>query len=234
MCIRDHFSSLLGPYGTISHGPFFPDFSEKRGRAQRPSVWSVTRGSASEQWSPKRPGDAHLAVSIRNHWRQLRRGWSPVPAIGLFYSARTASSPSPACQALDKKSWWEAKSLLASVVLAHRGWLRLSILTTDRFVFGMRAHRRSMFTNLFWYESISTVDFDHFLSEINRNKPPRPKRVQIDGLGGWKYKRSKISLLRVANPKAEALPCGFWPDVFPGRILAECLVSPLSWDAYLF
>jgi len=59
---------------------FFSWLLGKSGRAQRPSVWIVTRESASEQWAPKRPGDAHLAVSIRIHWRRLRRGWSPVQA----------------------------------------------------------------------------------------------------------------------------------------------------------
>ena len=103
---------------------FLPDFSRKYDRAQRTSVWSVTRRIASKQWARKRPGDAHMAVFIQNHWRQLRRRWSLVPAIGPFYSARTVSSPSLACQALDKKSWWQAKSLLASVVLAQRGWLQ--------------------------------------------------------------------------------------------------------------
>jgi len=86
---------------------------------------------------------------ICTHWRRLRRGWSPVPAVGLFYSARTVSSPSPACQALDNKSWWGAKSLLASVVLPHKGWLRRSISTVDRFGFGMRAHRQSISTDFF-------------------------------------------------------------------------------------
>jgi len=33
--------------------------------------------------------------------------------------------------------------------------------------FGMRAHRRSMSTGFFWYESISMVDFDRFLGEID-------------------------------------------------------------------
>jgi len=67
----DHYSPPTGPWlfcrcvsGTISdhlwdhkgpqvNGPFFPDFSEECGRAQRPRVWSVTRGSASEQWHQK-------------------------------------------------------------------------------------------------------------------------------------------------------------------------------------
>jgi len=91
MCIREHFSSLLVPYGTISHGPFFSYFSGKRGWAQRPSVWSVTRESASEQWAPKRPGDAHLAVSIRNHWRRLMSHFFQVQVlfqvIALFFGA---------------------------------------------------------------------------------------------------------------------------------------------------
>ena len=33
--------------------------------------------------------------------------------------------------------------------------------------FGMRAHRRAISTDFFWYESISTVDFDRFLGEID-------------------------------------------------------------------
>jgi len=41
-------------------------------------------------------------------------------------------------------------------------------MSDDRPIFfGMRAHRRSTSTDFFGYESISTVDFDRFLGEID-------------------------------------------------------------------
>ena len=102
---------------------------------------------------------------IRNHWRQLRRGWSLVPAVGPFYSARTVSSPSSACQALDKKSWWEAKSLLACLHTegGFDSWYRPS---TNCFLVWehIDGRYRPIF---FWYESILTVDFDWFLGKID-------------------------------------------------------------------
>jgi len=79
----DHDSSVdvyPGPFlitsGTIwdhKSWSFFPWLLGKTRPGQKPwpNVWSVTRGSSSEQWAPKRPGDAHLAVSIQNHCRRL-------------------------------------------------------------------------------------------------------------------------------------------------------------------
>ena len=181
----------------------------------------VTRESASEQWVPKRPGDAHLTVSIRNHWRRLRRGWSPVPAIGPFYSARTVSSPSPACQALDKKSWWEAKSLLASVVLAHRGYLWQSISTVYQFflvwghidgryqpIFLVWIHINSRFWPIFGWnrrsieywpyfqvgESLLTVNIDHILK--HGSEPFT--RSKLSKISQW---QKSFSELKISNPR---------------------------------
>jgi len=42
------------------------------------AVSNVTRGSASEQWAPKRPGDAHLTVSIRNRYQSSQRPCSSI------------------------------------------------------------------------------------------------------------------------------------------------------------
>jgi len=90
---------------------------------------------------------------IPNDWRRLRHGWSPVPAVEPFYSARTVSSPSPACQALDKKSWWEAKSLLANKVTTCECGA-----CTQRVASTVDIDRRP----IFWYEDTSTVDIDQF------------------------------------------------------------------------
>ena len=154
MCIRDHFSSLLGPYGTIRHGPFFPDFSGKRGRAQRSSVWtqwSVTRGSASDSGHPKGrvmctwqspyeiTGDG---CDVGGH--QYQRGWSLV-------------SP------------WKEVSVRVNYLhlfVMKYGWVRsmftifclvegTSTVDIDWFFFGMNPYRLSISTD-FWLKS--TVD----------------------------------------------------------------------------
>ena len=169
-CIRNHFSSLLGPYGTISHGPFLPDFSEKRSRAQRPSVWIVTRGSASEQWEPKRPGDVHPAVSIRNHWRRLRRGWSPVPArvvtgITVKRSERTSELFTSVCYEV-----WVSEVNVHDFCLVDS----TSTVDIDWFVFGMNPYRLSIFTD-FWLKStvdqISTVFSSRWILIDRRYRP---------------------------------------------------------------
>jgi len=151
---------FLTTFGTTGQWSFF-DFSEKHGRAQR-QRWNVTQRQRCQE-EAKGQLCARLAVSVRNHWRRLRRRWSLVPAIGPFYSARTVGSPALACSALDEKSCWEAESLLARVVLALRGrlstatifWslcpLRRSISTVNQFVFGVSPHQLSISTDFFKY-----------------------------------------------------------------------------------
>ena len=64
--------------------------------------WSVAGALVTGQRCPVAPEGqlhAHLAVSVRNHWRQERRGWSQVPSIGPFHSATTVESPATECSA---------------------------------------------------------------------------------------------------------------------------------------
>ena len=73
MCIRDHFSSLLGPNGTISHLLFFLS-SRKNAAGPKGQAFEASHEEAQvSSGAPRRPGDTHLTVSIRNHWRRLRQ-----------------------------------------------------------------------------------------------------------------------------------------------------------------
>ena len=156
MCIWDLFLSLVGPYGTISHGPFFLP-SRKNAAGPKGQAFEALHEEAQVSSGHPKGRVMHTWQSpyeIRNQWRRLRRGWSPVPAVEPFYSARTVSSPSPACQALDKKSWWEAKSLLANKVTTCECGA-----CTQREASTVDIDRRPIF---FWYEDTSTVDIDQF------------------------------------------------------------------------
>jgi len=55
---------------------------------------------------------AHLAVTVRNHWRWQQRGWSQVTNIGPFYPGRTISWPAPAVSTVDEESSWAGQSAL--------------------------------------------------------------------------------------------------------------------------
>ena len=97
MCIRDHFSSLLGPYGTIV---LF--FLTSRKNTARPKGHAFEASHEEAQVSsghPKRPGDAHLTVSIRNHWRRLVSHFFQVQVLfqvnALFFGALFQSDLAP-------------------------------------------------------------------------------------------------------------------------------------------
>ena len=64
------------------------------------------------------------AVSVRNRWRQQRRGWSPVPATGSLHSARDISVQASPGAALDEECRRSGKTLIASLVLAQKEWLQ--------------------------------------------------------------------------------------------------------------
>jgi len=175
MCVRDHFSSIMGPYGTIGQWSFFSWLLKRT--CPGPKAKHLKRHTRTRKWAaaPKKPWYSLNNFSTINS--SLKNSW-----LCVFLTICRCVFVSFLCvvlwEALEMgpgEQKWASESIIYVFLSWSMGewgqcsrffWVHVlhSTVDIDRrpIFFGMRAHRQSISTNFFCMHphrrSKSTVD----------------------------------------------------------------------------